>query len=79
MKARRVKRVAAKSIREKNVATFAKKTAKYAIRKASKSNVTVTVARAGKIYKLHPNGKRELVTTLPQKIKVKHHIIKIID
>jgi hypothetical protein len=79
MKARRVKRVSAKSIREKNIATFAQKTAKYAVKKAAKRNVSVTVAKAGKMYRLHPDGRRELVHGLPQKVKVKKYIIKIAD
>lgn len=77
MKARRVKRVPAKSIREKNVATFAQKTAKYAIKKAAKKNVSVTVAKSGNIYRLHPDGRKEFVNGLPQKVKVKNSIIKV--
>ena len=79
MKARRVKRISAKSIREKNIAVFAKKTAKYAIKKAVKKNVTVTMAKAGKIYRVHPDGKKELVRRLPRKVKVKYSVIKIAD
>ncbi|HEY8934034.1 MAG TPA: hypothetical protein VIM65_02395 [Cyclobacteriaceae bacterium] len=79
MKTKATKRVAAKSIREINVATYAKKTARYAVKKAAKKNVSVTVAKAGKVYRLHPDGKKVLVMDLPQKIKVKHSIIKIAD
>jgi hypothetical protein len=79
MKVKRAKRVSAKSIREKNVATFAQKTAKYAVKRAAKKNVSVTVANRGKIYRIHPDGSKELVNTLPGKVKVKNHIIKIVN
>lgn len=77
MKARRVKRVAAKSIREKNVATFAKRTGKLAIKKASEKKLTITVAKRGGIYRIHSDGTKELVSLRPQKVKVSKQIIKL--
>lgn len=77
-KIKRVRRkVAAKAIREKNVATLAKKTAKWAIKKASDNNVSVTVARKGHIYRLHPDGRKERMTALPGKVRVIKQIIRI--
>jgi hypothetical protein len=77
MKARKTKKVATKLIREKNVVTLAQKAAKFAVKKAAKRNVSVTVADSGKIYRLHPNGRKELVSGLPPKVKVKNSTIKI--
>lgn len=77
MKAQRAKRVAAKSIREKNVATFAKKTGEWAIKKASEKKIPVTVAKDKGIYKIYSDGTKELISQRPQKVRVSQKIIKL--
>jgi hypothetical protein len=77
MKAKKVKKISGKSIREKNIATFAKKTANRAVKRAMSKNISITVARGGKIYRLHPDGRKEIVNQLPQRVRVKQSVIKI--
>ncbi|HEY9007236.1 MAG TPA: hypothetical protein VIM75_13945 [Ohtaekwangia sp.] len=79
MRARKTRKVGGESIREKNIASFARKAAKYAVKKAAKRKISVTVAHNGKIYCLHPDGSKELIKPLPPKVKVKKHTIKIAD
>lgn len=76
-RAKKGRRVTGDSIREKNVAKFAKKTAKYALKKAAKKKVIVTVARRRKVYRVHPDGRMEKISDLPQKVTVSNPIIKL--
>jgi hypothetical protein len=72
-------KISSQLIQERNIASLARKAAKLAIKKASKKNVSVTIADAGKVYRLHPDGRRELIMSLPRKVKVKKSVIKIAD
>ena len=73
----KAKKISPQLIQERNIASFAKKAAKLAIKKASKRNVSVTIADAGKVYRLHPDGRRDLIMSLPRKVKVRNSVIKI--
>jgi hypothetical protein len=75
----KAKKISSKLIQERNIASFARNAAKLAIKKASKKNVSVTIAEAGKVYRLHPDGSRDFIMNLPKKVKVKNSVIKIAD
>lgn len=75
--AKKRRRIAGSSIREKNIARFARKTAKFAIKKAAKDKVTITVARSGKVYQIHPDGRTVKISNLPKKVTVSNPIIKL--
>jgi len=70
-------KVAAKAIREKNVATFATKTGQLAIKKATDNNIPVTIAKQGFVYKVYPDGSQIRLAALPDKVRVVRQIIKI--
>ncbi len=72
-----VKRSVAKSVREKTIARFARKTGTLAAKNAARKNITITVAKDGRIYKIHPNGLETKGKALPKRVAVKKQTIKI--
>jgi len=62
------KRVAGKAIREKNVVKFALKAGKLAVEAAIAEKVSVTFARKGRVYTLHPDGTEVIGEKLPEKV-----------
>jgi hypothetical protein len=75
----KAKKISPQLTQERNIASFARKAAKLAIKKAFKKNVSVTIAEAGKVYRVHPDGRRDHIMNLPRKVKVRNSVIKIAD
>jgi hypothetical protein len=71
------RRVGIKSVREKNIARYARKTGTLAAKKAARKKLVVTIAKNGRIYRIHPDGLEERGKALPKKVSVKNKIIKI--
>jgi NCAIR mutase (PurE)-related protein len=68
--AKNKKRVAGKAIREKNVAKFATKAGKMAVKEAIEKNVSIAFAKKGRIVTLHPDGTEEKGEKLPKKVQI---------
>ena len=73
------KKISPRLDQERNIASFARKAATIAIKKAAVQNIAITIAEAGKVYRVHPDGRRDLIMSLPRKVKVRNSVIKIIN
>jgi hypothetical protein len=71
------RRVGTKAVREKSIARYARKTGALAAKKAARKKMIITVAKGGRIYKIHPNGVEEKGKALPKRVSVKNQVIKI--
>ena len=74
---KRSRKVAKKAIREKNIAIYATKSAKQAVRKATENKVSIVVARNGAVHKVNPDGTTEYISSLHKKFSVKNRFIKL--
>jgi|GEM_PF-3767957 len=72
------KRVSGKAIREKNVVKFVLNAGKLAVEAAIAENASVTFARNGRVYTLHPDGTEEIGEKLPEKVRLPESKRKII-